>query len=82
MMHIHDNKVNKIYECNLLHGIINPRKRTKNLSIHYSPIIHGFIISRKGRANFNTFQILLESGCISIIIIVSLVEKLYPENML
>ena len=27
---IHDNEVNKIAECNLLHDIINPYKRTKD----------------------------------------------------
>ena len=30
MTHIHDNKVNDIAECNLLHDILNPYKRTKN----------------------------------------------------
>ena len=29
MNHIHDNKLNNIYECNLLHVIINPYKCTK-----------------------------------------------------
>ena len=29
MNHIHDNKVNNIAECNLLHEIINPYKQTK-----------------------------------------------------
>ena len=37
---IHDNKLNKIYECNLLHDILNPSKRTKNINFHYSPILH------------------------------------------
>ena len=31
---IHDNKVNKISECNLLHDIINPSKHTKNINSH------------------------------------------------
>ena len=29
---IHDNEVNNIAECNLLHDIINPPKRTKKLN--------------------------------------------------
>ena len=28
---IHENKINKISECNLLHDILNPFIRTKNL---------------------------------------------------
>ena len=27
---IHDNEVNNIAECNLLHDTLNPSKRTKN----------------------------------------------------
>ena len=38
---IHDNKVNKFDECNLLHDILNPSKHIKN--IHYYPILHGCI---------------------------------------
>ena len=30
MTRIHDIEVNKIAECNLLHDILNPPKRTKN----------------------------------------------------
>ena len=29
---IHDNEVNNISECNLLHDLINPLKHTKNLN--------------------------------------------------
>ena len=34
MTHIHDNEVNNISECNLLHDIINPHRRAKNVNIH------------------------------------------------
>ena len=34
MAHKHDDKVNKIAECNLLHYIINPHKCTKILNIY------------------------------------------------
>ena len=34
MISIHEKEVNKITEWNLLHDIINPPKRTKNLNIH------------------------------------------------
>ena len=32
--HKYDNKVNNIAELNLLHDIINPFKRIKNINIH------------------------------------------------
>ena len=53
---IQDNKVNHIYECYLLHDIINPPKRTKNLNSHYSPILHVFNNTRKGKLKFKTFE--------------------------
>ena len=37
---IHDNEVNNISKCNLMHDIPNRLKRTKQLNIHESPIIH------------------------------------------
>ena len=41
MTRIHGEKVNKITECNLIHDIINPSKRTKISNIHKYPILHG-----------------------------------------
>ena len=58
---IHDNKVNIIPACNLLHDILNPPKRKKVLNIHYSPIQNKFINKRKGKSKFNKFRILLDS---------------------
>ena len=55
MTRIHDKEVNKISECNLLHEIINPPKRTKYLNIHYPPIIHGCTNTVKGKVKFNNF---------------------------
>ena len=43
MNRILDKDVNNIYECNLLHGILNSSKRTKNVNSHYYPILHGLI---------------------------------------
>ena len=68
MTRIHNNEVNNIAECNLLHDIINPPKPTKNLNSHYSPILHGYMNTIKGKANFKNFRILLDSGCSSPII--------------
>ena len=55
MTHIHDNKVNKISECNILHDTINPYKHTKNVNIHHSLILHGRINTTKGKAKFRNF---------------------------
>ena len=56
MTRIHNNEVNNINECNLLHDIINPSKRTKTSNIHYLPILHGCVNTRKGKAKFTTFS--------------------------
>ena len=32
MNHINDNKVSIISQCNLLHDILNPSKRTRNIT--------------------------------------------------
>ena len=34
MTFIHENEVNKISKCNLLHAILNPSKHTTTLNIH------------------------------------------------
>ena len=76
MTYIHDNKVNKISECNLIHYTINPPKHTKHLNDHYSPIIHGCMNTRKGKANFSNFRILLNIGCSYSIVFVRIVKTL------
>ena len=80
MMRIHDEEVNNIAECHLLHDIINPPKLTKNLNIHYSPIPHGCMNTKKGKEKFKNFRILLYSGCSSTIVMRGLVEKLNPDQ--
>ena len=77
---IHDNEVNNIYECNLLHDIINPPKMTKFLNIHYSPILHVCMNTRKSKSKFKNFRILLDNGCSSTIVMVRLVEKNSPKK--
>ena len=37
---MHDNEVNNIVECNLLHDIINPPKLVKYINIHYYRVAH------------------------------------------
>ena len=80
MIFIHDNKVNNIAECNLLHDIINPPKRAKNINIYYSTILHGCINTRINKARLKNFQNLLDSGCSYKIVMIRLVEKLCPEK--
>ena len=48
----HNNEVNNIAQCNLLHNMINSPKRAKNLNSRYSPILHGCMNTRKGKAKF------------------------------
>ena len=79
-MRIHDNEVNKISECNLLHDIINYPRRAKILNIHYSPIIHVCMNTRKGKSKFNNFRILLDSGCSSTIVMGRLVGKIHTDK--
>ena len=70
---IHENEVNKITECNLIHDILNTYKRTKVLNFHQYPILHGCMNTRKGRAKFNSFRILFYSGSSSTIVMRSLI---------
>ena len=80
MIYIYDNEVNNVAEFNLLHDIINPPKRAKNVNIHYSPIIHGYLNIKNGRAKFKNFRIILDIVCSSTILIRRLVDKLDPEK--
>ena len=80
MTRIHDKKLNKVSECNVLHDMINPPKRANNLNSHYYPIIHGFMNTRKSIVIFKDFLILLDSGCISRILIGRLVKTLKLEK--
>ena len=80
MTRIHNNKVNNISECNLLHDIINHTKHAKILNNHYSPILHVCINTRKVKEKFKKFRILLDSGCSSTIVMVRLVLKNSPRR--
>ena len=58
MNRIHDKEVNNISGCNLLHDILDPSKLTKNINVHYFPILHGCMNTRKGKAVFKNFRVL------------------------
>ena len=47
---------------------------------HYSTIIHGCMNTRKGKAKFKDFRILLDSGYSSTIVMGRIVEKLHPDE--
>ena len=79
---IHEKKANKLSEGNLLHDTLNPPKHTKSLNIHYYPIIQICMNTRKGKAGFKKFQILLDSGCSSTIIMGRLMQKLLLNKMM
>ena len=55
MNNMHDNKVNNTAECNLLYGILNSSKLTKNINIHCSPILCECINTPRVKAEFNNF---------------------------
>ena len=59
---------------------MNTPKRTKNLNSHYSPILHGCMDNRRGKAKLKNIRILLENGCISMIVMIRLTEKLKSEK--
>ena len=75
---IYDNKINNIAECNLLHDMLNPSKRTKDINSHYSPILHGYMNTRKGKEKFKIFRILLDIGYSSNILMTRLIAKINP----
>ena len=77
---IHENKVNNMSEWILLHDILNLYKHTKNINIHYSHILHGCIYTRRVRVKYKIFQILLDIGCSSTIIIRRLTMKLKTKK--
>ena len=73
---IHENEVNILAEYNLLDDILNPSKCNPNSNIHSSPIIHVCMNTRKDRAKFKNFQILLDSGYSSTILMIGLIQNL------
>ena len=82
MTRIYDIEVNKIAECNLRYDITNHPKLTKILNIHYYPIIHGCMNTRRNNARFKNFQTLLDSGCSSVVLMGVLVENYVLKKML
>ena len=75
MTRVHNNEVKNIAECNLLHDIINPPKRTKNINSRYSPILHGCMNTRRGKLKFKKCRILLDSRFSFTIVMGRLVNK-------
>ena len=80
MTYIHENKVNKISDCNLLYDIINPSKYNKLFNIQYSLFLHGCMNPLKCIEKFNSFCIVLDSGCGSMIPNTRLITTLNPKR--
>ena len=80
MNNIHDNKVNIIVEFNLLHDILNTSEHTQNIKSHHFPILHGYMNTCRGRAKFQKFRIFLDNGCISKIIMRTLITTLKTKD--
>ena len=62
MKNIQNNGVNNIDEINLLHYILNPSTRSKNINYNYSPILHGCINTHRVRGKYILLRILLDTG--------------------
>ena len=56
MMRIHDKKVNKIDEFNILHDIINPSKPTKNEIVITLLYYMDVLIIEKVKQSLRTFE--------------------------
>ena len=56
--------------------ILNPTKRAKSKTSHYSPTLQGCMNNRSGRAGFENFRIMLNSASSSTILIVKLTSKI------
>ena len=55
MNSIIDNKVENIDEYNLIHDILNPSKRNKNINNHYYPTLHRCMNKRKDKTKLKMF---------------------------
>ena len=82
MYHIHNTKSNNRTVCNLIHGIINNYKRTKNKNSNYYPILHVCVNTQRRKAKFKDFRILLDIGCSSMILMESLIKNLKLKKIL
>ena len=75
MNFIHNKKLNK----HLLHDIINPYKITENININYSPLLNGFINTRKGKEKFNKSRILLDDVYSYTVVTIRTMTKFDPK---
>ena len=82
-MNLIDNKdVDNISEYNLPQYILNYSKYTKNTNTYKYSIIHACINTLSGRGEIKNFQILIESGYSSTILIKRLTMELISQNNL
>ena len=48
--------------------------------MHYSSILHGCMNTQNGKAEFKNFRIILDSGCISTVLMVIIIQKPNPKE--
>ena len=81
MNHKNKIKVNDMVKWNLLHDMLNTYNHTNNTNILYSQNINGCNNTLKGKAKLNNFQILLDIGCSSTIVMKRHIEKHNPKKI-
>ena len=79
---IYGNIVNKTFEWNLLHDVLNHTRCNKTFNSHYCTIIHGCMNTWKGRSKYKNFRNILDSGCSSTIVMGRLITKLNSKKSL
>ena len=80
MNRIHNNEVNNISGWNALNGTINTYKNTKYINSNYFSFLHGYMNTCRGRSKFQKFRIFLDNGCISKIIMRTLITTLKTKD--
>ena len=67
-------------ECNVTSIFLNPKQRSRTKTSHYSPILQVCMNNHSERVKFKNFQILLDSGRSSTIIMGNLTSKLKAKE--
>ena len=79
---VHDTKANNISEWNLGNDKPNNSKCTKDINSQYYPIIHVFMNTHRGKEKINRYQIWLDSGFSSTIVMINILKNLKLNKML
>ena len=80
MNFINVNKVNYLYEFNLLHDKPYPSRQTKNTNGYYPLILHVCMNTRRDKEKSNNFRILLYSGFSSTVVMKRITTKIKTKK--